>query len=99
MHMYEYPCQSAVCVCVLCIVCLRVCFCICVYSLLFERRILMTSRRLCRLTACVHAAAALIYPLHWQVFYASAQRSVAEGITVLSCLSVRPCVCPEILLT
>jgi len=36
-----------------------------VCSLLFERRILITSRRLGRLTACVHAAAALIYPLHW----------------------------------
>jgi len=41
--------------------------CVCVFSLLCERRILITSRRLGRLTACVHAAAALIYPLHWRV--------------------------------
>ena len=31
--------------------------------------------------------------------YASAQRIVAGGITVLSCSSVRPCVRPETLLT
>ena len=41
--------------------------CVCVFSLLCERRILITSRRLGRLTACVHAAAALIYPLYWRV--------------------------------
>jgi len=39
------------------------------YSLLCERRILITSKRLGRLTACVHAAAALIYPLHWSAFF------------------------------
>ncbi|XP_033096034.1 DENN domain-containing protein 1B-like isoform X3 [Anneissia japonica] len=35
-------------------------------SLLYERRVLITSRRLSLLTACIHGAAQLIYPLHWQ---------------------------------
>ena len=35
-------------------------------SMLNERRILMTSRRLSRLTSCVQAANALIYPMYWQ---------------------------------
>ncbi|KAI1300261.1 DENN domain-containing protein 1A [Halotydeus destructor] len=35
-------------------------------SMLNERRIVMTSKRLCRLTACVQAANSLIYPMFWQ---------------------------------
>ncbi|XP_062612531.1 DENN domain-containing protein 1B-like isoform X3 [Saccostrea cucullata] len=35
-------------------------------SMLNERRILITSKRLNRLTACVHASATLLYPMHWQ---------------------------------
>jgi hypothetical protein len=35
-------------------------------SLVNERRVLMVSETLSRLTACVHAAAALIYPMFWQ---------------------------------
>ena len=35
-------------------------------SMLNERRILMTSSRLCRLTACIQAANSLIYPMYWQ---------------------------------
>ncbi|XP_074654474.1 DENN domain-containing protein 1A-like isoform X2 [Tubulanus polymorphus] len=38
-------------------------------SMLYERRILITSQRLSRLTACVHGSAALIYPMHWQHLY------------------------------
>lgn len=35
-------------------------------SMLNERRIVITSKRLNRLTACVHASATLLYPMHWQ---------------------------------
>ncbi|CAL1286946.1 unnamed protein product [Larinioides sclopetarius] len=35
-------------------------------SMLHERRILVTSKKLSRLSACVQAANALIYPMHWQ---------------------------------
>lgn len=35
-------------------------------SMLFERRIIFTSRKLCRLSACVQAANAIIYPMNWQ---------------------------------
>ena len=35
------------------------------FSMIFERRILVTSRKLSRLTSCVHAAAALLFPLYW----------------------------------
>ncbi|EEC11851.1 denn domain-containing protein, putative [Ixodes scapularis] len=35
-------------------------------SMLHERRILITSKRLSRLSACVQAANALIYPMEWQ---------------------------------
>ncbi|XP_005095262.2 DENN domain-containing protein 1B isoform X2 [Aplysia californica] len=38
-------------------------------SMLHERRIYMTSRKLSRLTACIHAAEALLYPMHWQHLY------------------------------
>lgn len=38
-------------------------------SMLHERRILITSRRLSRLSACVQAANALIYPMEWQHIY------------------------------
>lgn len=34
--------------------------------LLHERRVLFTSKKLSRVTACVHAAATLIYPMNWQ---------------------------------
>ncbi|KAK2192315.1 hypothetical protein NP493_34g04014 [Ridgeia piscesae] len=36
-------------------------------SMLFERRVLITSKKLSRLTACIHGAASLLYPLHWYV--------------------------------
>ncbi|GFO00685.1 DENN domain-containing protein 1a [Plakobranchus ocellatus] len=35
-------------------------------SMLHERRIYMTSKKLSRLTSCVFAAEALLYPMHWQ---------------------------------
>ena len=35
-------------------------------SLLNERRILMTSKKLSRLSACIQAANSLIYPMYWQ---------------------------------
>ncbi|PRD27057.1 UNVERIFIED_CONTAM: DENN domain-containing protein 1A [Trichonephila clavipes] len=35
-------------------------------SMLHERRILVTSKKLSRLSACVQAANSLIYPMHWQ---------------------------------
>uniref|UniRef100_A0A8C5MU15 DENN domain containing 1C n=1 Tax=Leptobrachium leishanense TaxID=445787 RepID=A0A8C5MU15_9ANUR len=38
-------------------------------SLLFERRILITCSKLSTLTACVHASAALLYPMYWQHIY------------------------------
>uniref|UniRef100_UPI00358F6A18 DENN domain-containing protein 1B-like n=1 Tax=Myxine glutinosa TaxID=7769 RepID=UPI00358F6A18 len=38
-------------------------------SLLCERRVLITCSKLSMLTACVHAAAILLYPMHWQHIY------------------------------
>ncbi|XP_060604948.1 DENN domain-containing protein 1B-like isoform X2 [Ruditapes philippinarum] len=35
-------------------------------SMLHERRIVVTSKKLSRLTAVVHAAASLLYPMYWQ---------------------------------
>ncbi|XP_014291494.1 DENN domain-containing protein 1B isoform X1 [Halyomorpha halys] len=35
-------------------------------SMLFERRIVFTSKKLYRLSACVQAANAIIYPMNWQ---------------------------------
>ncbi|XP_037327386.2 DENN domain-containing protein 1B isoform X2 [Pungitius pungitius] len=35
-------------------------------SMLFERRILISSSKLSTLTACVHALSALLYPMYWQ---------------------------------
>ncbi|CAL4065623.1 unnamed protein product, partial [Meganyctiphanes norvegica] len=35
-------------------------------SMLFERRIIVTSKRLSRLSACVQAANSVIYPMQWQ---------------------------------
>ncbi|KAM4739565.1 DENN domain-containing protein 1B isoform 2-T2 [Anableps anableps] len=35
-------------------------------SMLHERRIIITSRKLSTLTACVHGAAALLFPMYWQ---------------------------------
>ncbi|XP_021351349.1 DENN domain-containing protein 1A-like isoform X3 [Mizuhopecten yessoensis] len=35
-------------------------------SMLNERRIIVTSRRLSRLTACIHASVSLLYPMFWQ---------------------------------
>ncbi|ESP04913.1 hypothetical protein LOTGIDRAFT_109719 [Lottia gigantea] len=34
--------------------------------MLNERRILVTSKKLSRLTSCIHAAEALLYPMNWQ---------------------------------
>ncbi|XP_028678748.1 DENN domain-containing protein 1B isoform X2 [Erpetoichthys calabaricus] len=38
-------------------------------SLLFERRIILTSCKLSTLTACVHASTAMLYPMYWQHIY------------------------------
>ncbi|KAM9450267.1 DENN domain-containing protein 1A isoform 2-T2 [Clarias gariepinus] len=38
-------------------------------SMLFERRILISSSSLSTLTSCVHGAAALLYPMYWQHVY------------------------------
>lgn len=38
-------------------------------SMLNERRIMITSSKLSRLSACVQSANALIYPMHWQHIY------------------------------
>ncbi|XP_062867775.1 DENN domain-containing protein 1A isoform X4 [Trichomycterus rosablanca] len=38
-------------------------------SLLFERRILVSSSKLSTLTACLHGAAAMLYPMYWQHVY------------------------------
>ncbi|KAM4659191.1 DENN domain-containing protein 1B isoform 2-T3 [Amazona ochrocephala] len=38
-------------------------------SMLHERRIIITSSKLSTLTACVHASAALLYPMYWQHIY------------------------------
>lgn len=35
-------------------------------SMLYERRIVFTSTRLSRLSACAQAANAIIYPMNWQ---------------------------------
>ncbi|KAM9384883.1 DENN domain-containing protein 1B isoform 2-T2 [Pholidichthys leucotaenia] len=35
-------------------------------SMLHERRIIITSSKLSTLTACIHGAAALLFPMHWQ---------------------------------
>uniref|UniRef100_A0A3B4ZQ86 UDENN domain-containing protein n=1 Tax=Stegastes partitus TaxID=144197 RepID=A0A3B4ZQ86_9TELE len=35
-------------------------------SMLHERRIIITSSKLSTLTACVHGAAALLFPMYWQ---------------------------------
>uniref|UniRef100_A0A8C8RHW7 DENN domain containing 1B n=1 Tax=Pelusios castaneus TaxID=367368 RepID=A0A8C8RHW7_9SAUR len=38
-------------------------------SMLHERRIIITSRKLSTLTACVHGSAAMLYPMYWQHIY------------------------------
>ncbi|XP_064416761.1 DENN domain-containing protein 1B isoform X2 [Latimeria chalumnae] len=38
-------------------------------SMLYERRILITSSKLSTLTACVHASSAMLYPMYWQHIY------------------------------
>ncbi|XP_041481127.1 DENN domain-containing protein 1B-like isoform X3 [Lytechinus variegatus] len=38
-------------------------------SLLHERRVLITSEKLHRLTACVYGAVSMLHPLHWQHIY------------------------------
>ena len=35
-------------------------------SMLYERRIIVKSDRLSRLSSCVQAANSIIYPMHWQ---------------------------------
>lgn len=35
-------------------------------SILCERRIIFTSKKLCKLSACVQAANAILYPMNWQ---------------------------------
>lgn len=35
-------------------------------SMLFERRIIFTSNKLYRLSACVQSANAILYPMNWQ---------------------------------
>ncbi|UYV62478.1 DENND1A [Cordylochernes scorpioides] len=48
-------------------------------SMLHERRILLTSKRLSRLSACVQAANALIYPMAWWVFSCTCSFLVAPS--------------------
>ncbi|XP_069315425.1 DENN domain-containing protein 1B isoform X1 [Eulemur rufifrons] len=38
-------------------------------SMLHERRVVITSSKLSTLTACLHGAAALLYPMYWQHIY------------------------------
>ncbi|XP_052336162.1 DENN domain-containing protein 1B-like isoform X6 [Oncorhynchus keta] len=38
-------------------------------SMLHERRIIITSSKLSTLTACVHASAAMLFPMNWQHIY------------------------------
>uniref|UniRef100_A0A671LQW1 UDENN domain-containing protein n=1 Tax=Sinocyclocheilus anshuiensis TaxID=1608454 RepID=A0A671LQW1_9TELE len=38
-------------------------------SMLYERRILISCSKLSTLTACVHGAAAMLYPMYWQHVY------------------------------
>ncbi|XP_052789020.1 DENN domain-containing protein 1A-like isoform X3 [Mya arenaria] len=38
-------------------------------SMLHERRIIVTSKKLSRLTAVIHAAGCLLYPMYWQHLY------------------------------
>uniref|UniRef100_A0A4W4FBF6 UDENN domain-containing protein n=1 Tax=Electrophorus electricus TaxID=8005 RepID=A0A4W4FBF6_ELEEL len=38
-------------------------------SMLYERRVLISSSKLSTLTACVHGAAAMLYPMYWQHVY------------------------------
>ncbi|XP_029440641.1 DENN domain-containing protein 1C isoform X2 [Rhinatrema bivittatum] len=38
-------------------------------SMLYERRILVTSSNLSTLTACIHASTMLLYPMYWQHIY------------------------------
>ncbi|XP_060791800.1 DENN domain-containing protein 1A isoform X8 [Neoarius graeffei] len=38
-------------------------------SMLYERRVLISSSNLSTLTACVHGAAAMLYPMYWQHVY------------------------------
>ncbi|XP_067416535.1 DENN domain-containing protein 1B-like [Emydura macquarii macquarii] len=38
-------------------------------SMLYERRILLTSSKLSTLTACVQASCAMLYPMYWQHIY------------------------------
>jgi len=35
-------------------------------SMLFERRIIFTSKKLYRLSACVQSANSILYPMNWQ---------------------------------
>jgi len=51
-------------------------------SLLNERRVIMISKKLGKLTACVHAAASLLFPLYWQhLFIPVLPRAVIEFVT------------------
>ena len=54
-----------------------------------ERRILLMSETLGRLTACIHSAATLIYPMHWSVagfnVYFHTLLINLVGFTVLFC--------------
>ncbi|XP_076836915.1 DENN domain-containing protein 1A isoform X6 [Brachyhypopomus gauderio] len=38
-------------------------------SMLYERRVLISSSKLSTLTACVHGTAAMLYPMYWQHVY------------------------------
>lgn len=39
------------------------------FSMLNERRVIVTSKKVSRLTACIQAASSLLYPLSWQYLY------------------------------
>lgn len=48
-------------------------------SMLYERRIIFTSKKLSRLSACVQSANALLYPMNWQhIFIPVLPRSLIE---------------------
>ena len=62
------------------------------FSMLHERRIIITSKKLSRVTACIHASEALLYPMHWSVcmcmlFFWTQMQTV-----------IKPCLLPSALL-
>ena len=51
-------------------------------SMLYERRIIITSKRLSRLSSCIQAANLLIYPMHWQhIFIPILPKALTDYLT------------------